>query len=512
MKRLFELFAKAGFELFLVGGAVRDLQMGRSVKDLEDLDFATNASPKIVERLLHGAHMGTYKSGWAFGTVGTVLRGPEEEGYPKDAQITTYRTQETYHPGSRHPEVEFGRTLEDDLRRRDLSINSMAMGPDRQLVDPFGGMDDLRARRLRVVGDPERVLREDPLRVLRVARFLSRFGFRPTERVRRATARVASSILDISRERWFQEMNKLLLGDHVQAALAFLQDTRVLGFILPEVAATVGFDQTSEYHHKDVWHHTLLVTAQTPPRLPVRWAALLHDVGKVWTREFAPGGKVHFFRHEDMGALLVEAVAGRFRFPNTLRTQVRFLVKHHLRANLYDGSWTESAVRRFNREMGEHLPDLLDLSRADVTSANPQRRKRALALVEDLSRRSEEIAEKDSQEPLLPKGLGRLIMDRFGLQPGRRIGDLRDLVEDAILRDELPPDSTPEQMIEHLEGLDIPESLALRGVTAPADGGKAAPADGPEATQEATAEAGGEAEPEAPLQAQAPPEAEPDGA
>ncbi len=463
MKRLFKLFAKAGFELYLVGGAVRDLQMGRSMADLKDLDFATNAPPKIVERLLHGAHLGTYKSGWAFGTVGTVLRGPEEEGFPKDAQITTYRTRETYRAGSRHPQVEFGRTLEDDLRRRDLSINSMAMSEDGTIVDPYGGLKDLKANRLRVVGDPEQTLREDPLRVLRVARFVSRFGFRPTDRVRRATTRVASSILDISRERWFVEMNKLLLGDHVPRALTFLRETRVLGFILPELAATVGFDQTSEYHHKDVWQHTVRVVAQTPHRLAVRWAALLHDVGKVWTREYAPGGKVHFFRHEDMGAMLVEAVAGRFRFPNTLRARVRFLVKHHLRANLYDGSWTESAVRRFNREMGEHLDDLLDLSRADVTSANPQRRKRALSLVEELARRSAEIAEKDSQLPLLPKGLGRLIMDHFGLAPGRRIGDLRDLVEDAILRDELPLGTPADQMVTYLAGLDIPEARALRG-------------------------------------------------
>jgi poly(A) polymerase len=287
-----------------------------------------------------------------------------------------------------------------------------------------------------------------------VARFVSQLGFRPTDRVRKATHRLAASILDISRERWLMELNKLLLGQHVMAAFSFLQQTRVLGFILPELAATVGFDQTSEYHHKDVWQHTLLVVSQTPPRLTVRWAALLHDVGKVWTREFGPGGKVHFFRHEDMSAMLTEAIASRFRFSNTMRQDVRFLVKEHLRANLYDGSWTESAVRRFNREIGPYLPDLLDLSRADVTSANPARRQKALDMVEELARRSQAIAEKDSQEPVLPKGLGRLIMDRFGIEPGRRVGELRDQVEDAMLRGVLEPDASPEAMLDYLASLD----------------------------------------------------------
>ncbi len=463
MRRLFDLFAKSGLELYLVGGAVRDLARGVPEQALTDLDFATNASPQVVERVLHSGGYGTYKAGWAFGTVGTVLRGEPDAGYPKDVQITTYRCKEIYLPGSRHPEVHFGRSLEEDLQRRDLSINSMAMDAAGTIIDPFGGLADLEARRLRVVGDPELTLREDPLRVLRIGRFIAKLGFRPTERVRRAAQRAAASILDISRERWLMEMNKLLLGAHVAPALNYLQQTRVLGFILPELAATVGFDQTSEYHHKDVWQHTLLVVAQTPPRLAVRWAALLHDVGKVWTREYGPGGKVHFFRHEDMGAMLVEGIAGRFRFPNTLRQEVRFLVKHHLRANLYDGSWTESAVRRFNREMAEGMTDLLALSRADVTSANPARRQRALDLVEELERRGQQVAEKDGVEPLLPKGLGRLIMTHFSLSPGPRIGELRDLVEDAVLRGELDTQTPQEEMVAYLAGLDIPEARRLRG-------------------------------------------------
>lgn len=458
MKRLFDLFQSSGWELYLVGGAVRDLSMGHSYDQLKDLDFATNAHPEMIERVLHGGGFGTYKAGWSFGTVGTMLRGRPEEGYPKDVQITTYRTQEIYLPGSRHPEVRFGSSLEQDLRRRDLSINSMALDREGRVIDPYGGLADIEARRLRVVGDPEQTLREDPLRILRIARFIAELGFKPTERLRRATERTASSILDISRERWLLEMNKLLLGRHVAQALVFLQETRVLGFILPEVAATVGFDQTSEYHHKDVWQHTIQVVAQAQPRLILRWAALLHDIGKVWTREVAGPGKVHFFRHEDMGAMLVEGIASRFRFPNPMRQAVRFLVKHHLRANLYDGSWTESAVRRFNKEMGEYLADLLDLSRADVTSANPARKQRALALVEELAARSAAVAEKDGQEPLLPKGLGRAIMDRFGIEPGRRVGELREMVEEAMLKGELEPGCAVEQMLDYLAAMPIPEA------------------------------------------------------
>jgi len=464
MKQLFELFQAAGYELFLVGRAVRELLAGRAAAELDDLDFATSAPAIVVEKLLHGAGLGTYQTGWNQGTIGTYLKRDGRDDLPQHVQITPYRSQEIYLPGARRPEVRGGAPLEEDLARRALSINCLAQDAQGQIIDPFGGRADLEARRLRLVGDPEQSLREDPLRLLRLARHIAQLGFKPTERVRRATEHAAASILDVSRDRWLQEMDKLLLGPHVAQALVYLQQTRLLGFILPEVAATVGFDQTSEFHHKDVWHHTILVVAQSAPRQAVRWAALLHDIGKVWTREYQPNGKVHFFRHEDMGAMLVEGIAVRFHFPGPLRQAVRFLVKHHLRANLYDGSWTDSAVRRFNTETAEMLPDLLDLSRADVTSANPTRKQRALALVEELASRSAAIREQDDQLPLLPKGLGRAIMERFGLPPGRRIGELRELLEEALLQGTLAAGTEVPVLLEHLASLGLPDLAPVNPV------------------------------------------------
>ena len=439
MQRLFDLFQRAGHELYLVGGAVRDMVMGQPYAALGDLDFATSSTPEQATAVLREGGFGVYKTGWAFGTVGTVLHGEEAAGYPKAVQVTTYRSVEVYRPGSRHPDVRFGTSIEEDLSRRDLTVNSMAQAADGTVIDPHGGQEDIAARRLRILGDPEDTLREDPLRLLRVARFISQLGFTPTRRVRAACTSTAAGIIDISRERWFQELNRLLCGGNVEASLQFLHETRLLGLILPEVACLVGLHKTSRHHHKDVWAHTKQVVGQAPPQPAVRWAALLHDIGKPWTREYAPGGKVHFFRHEDHGAILFEGVAQRFRFDNRLRKKVRFLIKSHLRGNLYDGSWTDSAVRRFIRDMGEHLDDLLAFTRADITSANPTRKARNLRLADELAARCGEIADKDGQEPALPKGLGNAIMERFELKPGRHIGDLRRNLEEAVVKGDLPP-------------------------------------------------------------------------
>ena len=439
MHRLFQLFRSAGRDLYLVGGAVRDMQLGQPIEQVQDLDFATDCRPEDTARLLKEAGLGVFKTGWNFGTVGTVLHGDEAAGYPKQAQITTYRSGEAYRAGSRHPEVTFGSKLEDDLGRRDLTINSLALDADGTVIDLYGGLQDLADRKLRLLGEPENTLREDPLRMLRVARFISQLGFRPTTRVQVACTRVAACIIDISRERWFQEVDKLLLGGHVGAGLEFMLETRLLGFILPEVVTLVDLHKSARHHHKDVWEHTKQVVAQAPPRQAVRWAALLHDIGKPWTREYAPGGKVHFFRHEDHGAILFEGVAHRFRFPNELRKTVRFLIKNHLRGNLYDGQWTDSAVRRFNKDIGEHLDDLLDFTKADITSANKERRGRNLRLADELAERSRRIGDTDGQEPALPKGLGNAIMKHFDLRPGRHIGDIRDRVEEAVIQGELPP-------------------------------------------------------------------------
>jgi poly(A) polymerase len=234
-----------------------------------------------------------------------------------------------------------------------------------------------------------------------------------------------------------EELTGLLMAPGAPLALQWLHDTGLLRRVLPEVDATVDLSQEAGRRHKDVWEHTKLVVIQAPARVPLRWAALLHDVGKVKTRSLGPGGKVHFHGHAEVGARMFEDVARRLAFEKPLKQEVRFLVLHHLRANQYLPSWTDSAVRRFDRELQPWLEDLLDLSRADITSRRPGRRQEALRQIDELWQRITALRELDARLPPLPSGLGDAIMERFGLPPSRRVGELRQLCEDAIERGEL---------------------------------------------------------------------------
>lgn len=448
MERLFEIFGRARKELFLVGGAVRDLVMGASPGELTDLDFATNARPEATAAILRQARLPVFEVGAAFGTVGTVL--PPHGSPRRDVQITTYRVKETYRRGSRHPEVVLGPSLLADLARRDFSMNAMALDRAGTLLDPHGGRADIAARRLRVVGDPSDILAEDPLRLLRAARFIARFGLVAHAGLRSASAALAGEILRVSHERWLHEMNKLLVGRWVAEALEHLRETGLLAHILPEVAAIAELDPGAGPRHKDLWAHTVLVVAQAADRLPVRWAALLHDVGKARTRTVDARGQVHFFGHEAVGADMVAPIARRFRFERALREQVRFLVLHHQRPSLYAPEWMEAAIRRFARDAGRHLENLLALSRADITSQRPEVRAEALRRLEELAARIRDLAEREGQGPLLPKGIGRAIMERFGLPEGPAVGRLKVRLEQAVLDGALPRHAHDAVYLDHL--------------------------------------------------------------
>lgn len=437
MERLFDIFWRAGKELFLVGGAVRDLVMGAGIGTLTDLDFATDARPAETAAILRQARLPVFPVGVRFGTVGTVL--PPNGAPRREVQITTYRVQETYRQGSRRPDVVFGRSLEADLARRDFSMNAMALDRAGTIRDPHGGRADIAARRLRVVGDPFDILAEDPLRLLRAARFIARFGLTPHAELRAASAALAGEILTVSRERWLLEMNKLLVGPWAGEALEDLRETGLLAHLLPEVTAMAGLDQDAARRHKDLWGHTRQVVSQAAPRLPVRWAALLHDVGKVHTRTVDARGQVHFFGHETAGAEMVDVIARRFRFHRALRERVRFLVLHHQRPNLYAPDWTDAAIRRFARDAGQHLEDLLALSQADITSRHPRVRAEGLRRVGELGARVRGLSEREGRGPLLPRGIGRAIMERFGLPEGPAVGRLKARLEQAVLDGALPP-------------------------------------------------------------------------
>ena len=448
MLRLFELFTRAGHELYLVGGAVRDHLLGAPLEELQDLDFATSALPAESAQILRAARLPVFTVGSRFGTVGTVLA---DGGFRREVQVTTFRG-EIYVNGSRKPRVTFGEDLEADLSRRDFSINAMAMTMDRRLVDPYGGERDLEQRILRTVGEPRTIFREDPLRTLRAARFIATLGMHPEPELRLIVREVADQILTVSRERWLLEMNKLLTGPAVELALDFLADTGLLAHVLPEAQAMVEFKAgQGRHHHKALWPHTTAVVSQAPPRLAVRWAALLHDAGKVTTRSVDAGGEVHFFGHEAVGASLVDDAARRFRFPEALHRHVRTLVLMHQRPALYEHTWTDGAVRRLLRDAAGLLEDLLDLSRADVTSHRPGVREAVLGRLAELRDRAADVAAKDGRGPLLPKGIGAAIMRHFGIPAGPRVGELKGHLEQAVLDGVLSRNAAPEDYLAFLD-------------------------------------------------------------
>lgn len=277
-------------------------------------------------------------------------------------------------------------------------------------------------------------VRADPVVLVRCATAVADTGREPSLAMTRAAKEEVLLLAHASPALLREELERMLVAKHVHVALQWLHDVGVLAHLLPELEATVDFSQEAGRKHKDVWEHTKQVVRQSVPRPAVRWGALLHDIGKVPTRTFTPDGSVHFHGHAEVGARMFDAVARRLAFDREQKKQVRFLILHHLRANQYAESWTDSAVRRFSREMSEYLDDLLDLSRADITSKRPGRRQTLLLQIHGLSVRIQALRDLDAKQPPLPKGLGNAIAERFGIPPSKAIGDLKKSLEDACER------------------------------------------------------------------------------
>jgi len=371
----------ASAELFLVGGIVRDVLLGAPIG--HDLDFATSAAPPQTERALRAAGAKVFKVGEKFGTIGGVFDDVLVE-------ITTYRA-EAYQPGSRKPTVAFRRNLADDLARRDFTINAIALDPRTgALTDPFEGQQDLSQGLIRAVGRPAERFQEDPLRLLRAARFASRLGFEIEPDTARAIGASASALATISRERVRDELEKLLLGPAPARGISLLCELGLAEFSLPDIPRLRGMQQEVG-RHKDVFSHSLQVLDRTPPRLALRWAALLHDVAKPATKR-VENGKVTFHGHDHRGERMARRILSELHAPSEMVDRVGRLVGLHLRANAYEGAWTDSAVRRFVLAVGDDLvDDLLALSRADVTTGRVERRAAIARSVAELERRIQEL-------------------------------------------------------------------------------------------------------------------------
>lgn len=423
------LFADAGFELSLVGGPVRDLFLDRISPDL---DFTTNATPDEILAVAKKWADSHWEMGREFGTIGFRKRNAHKEVLL--IEITTYRA-EAYDPESRKPVVAFGTSLVEDLQRRDFSVNAMALRlPAMELVDPFGGAKDLVAGLLRTPGTAEDSFSDDPLRMMRAARFASQLGFSLHPDVLAAMTGMAGRISIISAERVREELVKLICGAHPRAGIDILVATGLAELVLPEIPALKL--ETDEHHrHKDVYQHSLQVLEQaasleTGPDGPVpgpdfvlRFAALMHDVGKPKTRRFEPGGGVSFRHHDLAGAKLTAKRMKALRFDNDSIKAVSRLVELHMRFYGYgESGWSDSAVRRYVTDAGPLLERLHRLTRSDVTTRNQRKADRLSFAYDDLEHRIAVLAEQEELESIRPDLDGGAIMALLGIKPGRVVG------------------------------------------------------------------------------------------
>ena len=438
-----ERFASAGEAIALVGGSVRDALLGRLG---DDLDFTTSATPERVLELVAGWADAVWEVGIAFGTVGIT-----KDDYR--LEITTYRS-ESYDRASRKPEVTYGDSLEADLVRRDFTVNAMAVAlPGRTFVDPYGGLVDLGSGVLRTPATPEESFSDDPLRMMRAARFASQLGFDVAPEVVAAMVAMAERIDIVSAERVQAELVKLVCGLYPREGLALLVESGLAAHVLPELPL-LKLEIDEHHRHKDVYEHTLIVLEQAidledgpngdvpGPDFVLRFAALMHDVGKPRTRRFESGGGVSFHHHEVVGAKLTRKRMQALKFSNELTDDVSQLVELHLRFHGYgNGEWTDSAVRRYVRDAGPLLSRLHKLTRADCTTRNQRRAALLKATYDSLEERIERLAEEEGRAALRPSLDGTQIMAILGVPPGRVVGRAYAfLMELRLDRGPLEPD------------------------------------------------------------------------
>ena len=431
---LAERFMAAGHRVYLVGGIVRDLLADRSL-DHPDIDLTTDARPAQIKELLHGWADAIWTQGERFGTIG-AKKGTRE------FEITTHRA-EAYVPDSRKPSVEFSDAVEADLSRRDFTVNAMALTlPEPELVDPFDGSADLLVhRRLRTPLEADQSFTDDPLRMLRAARFVADFGLEPEAGVRDAIARMRHRLEIVSAERIRDELDKLIVVDDPSAGLWFLHETELFEEFLPEISA-LRLEQDPIHRHKDVLAHTIAVVHNVSPRRPdgtpnklVRLAALFHDIGKPKTRSVGGHG-VTFHHHEVVGARMTRERLVALRYPTHEVEAITRLVFLHLRFHGYgegDGGWTDSAVRRYVRDAGDLLSELNELTRCDCTTRNERRAQLLARRMDALEGRIDRLAEEEELKAIRPELDGNAVMRLLGLEPGPHVGEAMRFLLDLRL-------------------------------------------------------------------------------
>ncbi len=410
---LAERFAAAGHNLYLVGGVVRDAIVNR-LDDNEDLDFTTDALPDETESLLSGWADALWTQGKRFGTIGASKDGRLYE-------ITTHRA-EAYQPDSRKPDVKFADVVEADLSRRDFTVNAMALKlPGTEVIDPYDGLVDLAAGRLRTPLAPEESFSDDPLRMLRAARFIAGYHLVPDDDLVDAVKQMAPRLSIVSAERVRDELDKLLVVDDPTAGLWFISQTGLAEQFLPELPA-LAVEQDPIHRHKDVLAHTIAVVANTASDRILRMAALLHDVGKPATRQFGPRG-VSFHHHEVVGARMARKRLTELRWPTDDLEAVVTLVELHLRFHTYAMGWTDSAIRRYVRDAGPLLDRLNALTRADCTTRNEAKAKRLKDRMDELEAEIARLRTQEELDSIRPDLDGDQVMAQLGIGPSKAVGE-----------------------------------------------------------------------------------------
>ncbi len=425
---LAQAFKSAGFKLALVGGPVRDAILGRLGNDL---DFTTDAKPEETKKILRNWAEDIWDVGIEFGTI-AGKRGDTT------VEITTYRS-DKYDPNSRKPEVQFGEHIEGDLSRRDFTVNAMALEltyDKPKFIDEFNGLADLSAKILRTPVTAEQSFSDDPLRMMRAARFASQLNFEIAEAELKAMQEMAKRIEIISAERIRDEFIKLLMSDNPRRGITILVKTGLAELVLPEIPK-LQLEIDEHHHHKDVYEHSLTVLEQAMAleerlggkNLVIRLAALLHDIGKPKTRALIPGGGVSFHHHEIVGARLAKERLKKLRFSNEVIDDVETLIALHLRFHGYGaGEWTDSAVRRYVRDAGSLLTHLHVLTRADCTTRNQRKAERLAATYDELEARIEKLAAEEELAAIRPDLDGAEVMQLLNLKPSKEVGEALDFL------------------------------------------------------------------------------------
>ena len=423
LKELSNLYAKNGFQIYLVGGAVRDGILGIETKDF---DFTTNASSEDSIKMLNKNDYKTTEIGRAFGTIETTVGD-------YSIHITTYR-EDKYNKDSRKPEIKTSGELETDLRRRDFTVNAIAYDINNsEIIDPHGGLKDLSEGLIRTPDTADISFSDDPLRMLRACRFVSTHGFTPNNELFKAISKNVERIEIVSTERIRDEFTKLLTGKEPSLGLKAFVESGLSELIMPELNE-LKIEVDPKHHHKDVYEHTMVVLDRVSPTLISRMSALLHDIGKPKTKGIE-NGKVHFRHHEVVGAKMSKKILKRLKYDNETIKKVSLLVENHLRPHTFKMGWTDSAVRRYIIDAGGLLEELNDLVRADITTKNKAKYEEINKYLDEMEERIKEVAEKEELSKLRPPISGDEIMDMFDLEPGPSVGVIMKALYEQRIND-----------------------------------------------------------------------------